>query len=303
MGTTRIGDLVIASEILQPAVKGAFAGIRALLGSPAASVAMNLPRDLVGGNTVKVPYFGTLGEADDIAVEGDALQPAKVTESNETATVQHSGKAFEATFWARLAADPMSDPYAEGARQIAEVIERRLDKALVDAACASLPAMTTTITRALDYDAIIAARALFGDNQNDFALMLMHSGALFELLKLKDSTGRPLITEVPVMDNPLAGPMGIDQLRLPNSPRTEYRMGGLPIYVSDRMPFVSGTYTTAILKRAALALWCNGEPVVKVGEDILANTDVTATHVYFAAYRYKRLPSSIYGGVALVQHT
>jgi hypothetical protein len=42
---------------------------------------------------------------------------------------------------------------------------------------------------------------------------------------------------------------------------------------------------------------------VKVGEDILANTDVTATHVYFAAYRYLRLPQSVKGGVALIQHT
>lgn len=302
MSTTRAADLVIASEILQQAIKGAFAGLRILMGSEAVVISNTMPRDYVGGNVVKIPYFGTLGEADDIAVEGDALQPAKISETSETATVQHSGKAFESTYWAQLQADPLSDPYAEGGRQVAEVLQRRVDKALIDACSASLPSMTTTITRALDYDAIIDNRAKFGDNQNDFVLMAMHSGALFELLKIKDATGKPMITEERVME-PIAGPRGLDGVQLPASPRTNYYMGGMPIYVSDRMPFSGGTYTTALLKRRALAFWYNGEPQVKTGEDILANTSITATHIYYAAYRYKRLPGSIYGGVGLISHT
>src|SRR4051812_43230047 len=114
---------LIIPELLVEAIQGQFAGAVCLWGTGAAIVSPTLPSSgpaggkIKGGDTVSVPYFGTIGELDDIGAETDALVPVGLTMTKEQATVQHSGKAIEMSDWAQLAAQ-YADPYAELARQL-----------------------------------------------------------------------------------------------------------------------------------------------------------------------------------------
>lgn len=286
MGFTKRSDLVIP-QLLVEAIQGEFAMKKLLYGSGAVVSSNTLPGDKRGGDTVTVPYFGTLGEADDILNEGDALTPEGINQTVETATVKHSGKAFETTEWARMAA--AGDPYTEAARQLRIVMERRFDKALIDEATAALPGtyvndVTGTPGQQLTYDVVADSTGLWGDQQEDIVLMGVHSKVYRDLLKLKDSTGRNLLTM------PSYGPDGF-------KPASIY---GVPVIVSDKCKVITGTvnkYESLLLKRDALALWMAEAPKVKTGDDILADTNLVATHFYFASYRYKRVRGSTHPGV------
>jgi len=283
MALTTRADLVIP-EILQEAVKGAFQGVTALWGTGAAVTADTLPGNVDGGDKVIVPYFGVLGDLEDVANEGDALTPTKLTMTSEEAVVQHSGKAFEITNWAQMAA--FGDPYAEAARQMKEAVIRRADKALIDkAAGTSLvkDVYDASNPKTLDWDTLIEAKLLWGDEQDDIALLVVHSKVYGDLLKLKDGQGRPLLVD-------------------PGDGKLQ-RFAGIPVAVSDRLPVSSDNppkYTSLIVKRGALAFWFNGNPTVKTDEDILADSTVAAIHVYWVAHLYSRMPGSTKPGAVKI---
>jgi hypothetical protein len=273
MPLTQRSDL-IDPEILLDAIKGAFPGMRMLYGTGAAVINDSLPDSSRGGDTVKVPYFDTLGEMDDIATENDALTPVKLTMSSETATVQHSGKAVELSWWSQIMAK-FADPYAEVGRQFAELVRRRADKALLTVATAALPSAyvnDVSATTTLDYDTMVDSAMLWGDEQLDIALLSVHSKVYKDLRKLKYSTGQPML----VMPEDATIP----------------RFCGVPLVVSDRNTVNGAAYESIIVKKGALAFWFNGTPHIRDFGDALADTDLTAIHMYFAAYRYKRLPIS-----------
>jgi hypothetical protein len=136
--TTSVNDLSVS--VLIEAIQGAIAGRKLMLGTGAWSFRPGLPMTQIGGQpmragtTIQIPYFDSLGEMDDPSESG-ALTPAELTSTNETATVARTGKAFESTMLALLTSQA-ADPYAEGSRQIAEALMRRLDKAAIDSALA-----------------------------------------------------------------------------------------------------------------------------------------------------------------------
>jgi hypothetical protein len=283
MGTTLSTDLVVP-EILAEAIQAEFAGMNLLLGSGAAVISNTLPGTVKGGKEVTVPYFEALGEMEDVP-EGDALTPATLTMTDEKAVVQHSGKAVELTYWAQLAAE-YADPYAEVARQFRVLTERRVDKALMDAAMASLPLEYTLdvynsgTPKTLGYDVIVDARTKWGDEQEGIVLLGVHSKVYGDLLKEKGVDYQPLLSFA--SDAQIA------------------RAAGIAVKVSDKNAKSGDTppkYTSMIVKRAALAFWYQGVPRVRVGFDPLADTDVIAIHMYWAAHRYKRVSGGTKPGV------
>ena len=284
MAFTKRADLIIPQLLLE-AVQGEFEGAQCLYGTGAVIINNSLPGDAKGGDTVTVPYFNILGDAEDIVNEGDALTPEAISQVSETATVIHTGKAFATTVWARMAA--AADPYPEAARQIRIILERRWDKAAIDVATASLDSAyisDASATGTITYDMVIDARYLWGDQQEQILLMVVHSKVFRDMMKLKDSTGRPLLTLESM------GPDGF----------TPAKFAGIPVKVSDKCKVVAGSptkYETLILKRGALAIWWNGSPFVGTDRDILSHSDVIATHHYFAAHRYRRTPGSTKAGV------
>lgn len=289
MAFTKRTDLVIP-QLLVESIQGEFDGKQCLLGTGAVTMAQGLPDERRGGDTVTVPYFGVMGEAEDIANEGDALTPSAISADTETATVIHSGKAFSITAWAQMAA--VGDPYQEAARQIVEIMMRRYDKAAIDIATATLPSgyindVTGTPGATLNYDILIDSRSKWGDQQERIVLMAVHSKVFFDLMKLKDTTGRPMLT----LEQD--GPEGFQPARF----------CGIPVIVSDKCTVVAGSpnkYESLILKRGAIAIWRNGVPYTDTDKDVLAHANVVATHHYFAPHRYRRVPGSSKPGVVKI---
>jgi hypothetical protein len=293
MAITKRADLIIP-EILEDAVRGAFPGMKALFGTEAAIVNLSLPSTR-GGDKIKVPYFGTLGEFEVLANdEGGAgaipaLTPAKLTMTADEASVVHAGKAFETSEWARMAAT-YADPYSEATRQMMEGFKRHIDSELIEVAKTTPSSMavdvySATTPRKLDYDVVVDARAKFGDEDRDIALVVVHSKVLADLRKLKDSDGRPLITDAVLGD--------------------VTRIAGVPIVVSDRLAPTTDTvpkYTSLLIKKGALVAWVNGMATVETDRDILADTVVTAVHIYYIVHRYSRLPGGTKTGVVKIIH-
>ena len=198
--------------------------------------------------------------------------------SEETTTVRHSGKAVDVTYWAQIAAE-YADPYAEVARQFRVMVQRRVDKALLDAAYAALPAAyihsvyNATTAKTLGYDVVVDAAQKWGDEQDGVVLLGVHSKVYGDLQKEKDLQQRPLLTFPPDGAVP--------------------RVAGMPVKVSDKntkSADVPPKYTSILCKRSALAFWFQGTPRILTGQDILADTNVAAIHMYWAAHRYKRIP-------------
>jgi hypothetical protein len=288
MTFSKVGD-VFSPELLDDALKGMFAGMMVMKKSGAAIVKVGMPAGKAKlGEKVIVPYFGTVGELEDLAADGDALTPKSLATTEEEATVQHSGIALEATVWASLSG--VEDPYMEGGRQIMVAVERRADKALIDVAIASgtglltLDVYSAGTPRTIDYDLVVDGKMKWNDEQDDIACMVIHSKVKGDMLKLKDSTGRPLFVD---------GNQGeLD------------RFCGIPVLVSDRLAASSDSpakYTTLLLKKGSLIFWL-GEVNSDEDKDILANTRVTATHLYWAAHRYKRHPTGTLCGVVRIYH-
>jgi hypothetical protein len=290
MSTTTTSDLIVP-EILQDAIQAEFAGMKLLAGTPAAVMSNSFPAGTQkGGTTITIPYFDALGELEDITTEGDALTPEAMAMTDETTTVQHSGKAVEMTHWSRLAAE-YADPYAEMARQFRVLVERRADKALIAAATTSLSSsMKNDVSVGsgakvtLNYDNMVDSKLKWGDEQGDIVLLGVHSKVYGDLLKLKDSTGRPLLT-------------------LPTAADVA-RFCGIPVIVSDKCTKSTkgsyDTYDSLIVKRSALAFWYQEAPRVLTDQDVLADTDVAAIHLYWAAHRYKRTPGFTLPGVVQI---
>lgn len=289
-------DDMILPEILVDAIEGVIAaGVTVMGGTGAAIVNTNATfgeGDI--GDTVSIPYFGSLGEFEDVA-DGAPLTPVALTQTREEATVIRSGKAFSMTDWA---ATGKSDPYGEAARQLVGGFTRRIDKLLIDAALTADAPMTLdrygdvaaeasdTTAYPLSYDVFTDARQLFGDEQTDIAALVVRSEVLSKMRKLRDGDMRPLLVE------PTANSLPIFQ--------------GVPVFVTDRIATVAGTfnpmYRSLLLKRNSLSAWINGSPKVETDRDILASINIAAVNFYLTAHKYLRLPGLSKGGVVIIQH-
>lgn len=238
MADTLITD-VFNPEILTDAVQGAF-GQRTALGRLAALGVVTVDGTMPKGDAeaigekITVPYFSTLGEFEDNP-DGSGLEPKKLQQIIEESIITRDSLGFSVSRWARGNAHvnpAVGDPYDESANQIVEAAERKIDKRCIDAAGASgvyvKNVYSTSAPRTLDWDLVVDAKFDgWGDEQDDIAAMLIHSHAHKDLMKLKDSTGRPLLLSSQTEGGPLD------------------RFCGVPLVVSDRVP-VTGSAMGAV---------------------------------------------------------
>lgn len=279
-------------ELLGEAIEGAFAGMTALWGTGVAAIDGTLGAARKG-EKVQMPYFGNLGEMEDALDDESDYNTAtisKLTSTMEEATVHHSRKVFEITEWALMSVS-YDDPYEEAARQIRELVVRRADKALIDAAATTSltinaitdPALADTIT----WDAVVRAKYLFGDEleaQRGIALGVMHSKVAMDAELLKDGDGRPLLI------NPVDGSLT--------------RIGNIPFAKSDKLEILPVTnpkqYQSLICKPRSMAFWYNSAHAanVQTDKDIIGDSRIAAVHVYWAAHLYNRMPGGTKKGVA-----
>lgn len=208
-------------EILSDAVQAAWPNLMALRNTGAAIVNTSMPwggEKL--GEVVKVPYFDSMGEFEDVA-DGEELSLARLAQSVEEARVERSGKAFELTHWGASGA---GDPYEEGARQLIEGAQRRIDSGLISEALTT-PLVKTDASGTFSYDLMVDGLGLFGDSLDDVALLAVSVKTLGDLYKMKDDVGRPLLTD------PVGG--GLRQFL------------GVPVMVSNRLASSAFSAVTA----------------------------------------------------------
>lgn len=254
MATTLSTDL-FNPEILEEAVQGVFGQKTAFMGSRLASlgaVTVNGSMPKGGpqaiGQTIDVPYFGTLGEFEENLAESGSATPQALGQTSEQATITRDSLAFEVTRWAQgnAAVDPaVGDPYDESARQIMAAAERAMDKRIITAASASgvfqKDVYSASVPKTIDWDLCVEARFdAWHDEQDELAAMLVHSHTHKDLLKLKDSTGRPLLLTSETEGGPID------------------RFCGLPVVVSDRVP-VTGSAMGSVASSGT------GPPVATIG--------------------------------------
>lgn len=241
MAVTTKSD-VFNPEILTEAVQGAFGQKTAFMGSRLASLGACVVEGTMPegdaeaiGTTIKVPYFGIIGEFADNP-DGTALTPAKIRMTSESATVSRDSLGFSVSRWASGQAHISSafteDPYEEAARQIMAAAERAMDKRIITAASASgvyvKDVYSSTVPQLITYDLVVDARFDgWNDEQDELAGMLVHSHALKDMMKLKKSDGTPMLYSSQGDGGPLD------------------TFAGLPVCVSDRVP-VTGSAMGAV---------------------------------------------------------
>lgn len=277
---------VISPELLLEAIKGAFADATVMANTGVAMFKTGMPAGRAElGQQVKIPYFDTVGEMEDL-VDGQNATIRGLSMSQELATVKHSAIALEATWFAQKSAS--DDPYQEGGRQVVIAAQRRADKALLDEAINDTNALEfdawTSNQSIFDWDVAVDARELWGDEDQDIAALVMHSKTRSRLLKIKDSTGRPLYT------------MGTEgQLD---------RYCGLPVFVTNRLKPTADAipkYTTLMLKRSSMIFWA-GDMNLRTGQQVLSDSDLMALHMYWASKAYKRHPMGTKSGIVRIFH-
>lgn len=291
MAFTKKGDILVP-ELLMSHLPAAFAGMSVMGKTGAATINTSMPAGKSKvGETIKIPYFDSIGELDDITTDGDALTPRALSDTDESATVRHSGIAIEATKWAQWSAN--ADPYAEGARQMAIAVARRADKALIEVAeAAGGSVLTNDVWNAtpvnLTYNVMVDSLGKYTDELDNIACLVVRSEVYATMLKLVDDNARPLLVQS-VNEGGLA------------------KFLGVPVLLSNRLTKdvtdpAHPKYTSLLMKKGSLVFWMDGQARVLVDSDILADTDVAATHIYWAAHRYKRLADSTLNGVVRIIH-
>jgi hypothetical protein len=236
MTITTVSD-VFQPEILTEAVQGVFGQKTAFMGSRLAALGAVVvegsmpeggPKAI--GVTVKVPYFGTIGEFVSNP-DGSSVTPNKIQQTNESSTVTRDSLAFEVSAWAQgnAAVNPnVGDPYEESARQIMVAAERAMDKRIITAAAAAgvytKDVYSSSAPITINWDLVVDAKVEgWGDEQDDIVAMLCHSHTHKDMLKLKDAAGRPLLITAETEGGPVD------------------RFCGLPVVISDRVPLTGST--------------------------------------------------------------
>lgn len=227
----------IIPELFAEAVEGAFASQNAFMGSQSANLGIVVAMGTFPqadaksiGSQVSIPYFGSLGEFAS-ASDGVASTAATSTMTKEYGTIDRGTMNFELTTWAGSVPVPGKSPYEEYARQIVAASTRYADKKVIDAAVAGnnqlvLDVFSATSPRNFDYDLLVDGLGLWGDfgSLDEVAAIAVHSKTMIDMLKLKDSTGRPILVQ-------------------PNEAGVPPMVFGKPLIVSDRLPVDNSSLT------------------------------------------------------------
>lgn len=290
MATTQRSDLILPDILAEEVMKG-FTG--KLLMSGTGAIVMNpglqASSDSVG-NTVTVPYFEDVGEAE-IVPEGGAGTLDKLTQSSETATVVRLFKGISMTRLARIAKTSGRDIYEVGAEVIRVAFVRAIDtlalqRALAAATAGSMEHDGTSAN--VTATAIVETLKLFGedlDDDNALAVWGMNPKVYWDAASLADTTGRTLFT--PAQGERLARVGGV-QVRMTG--KTDMIVAGSPT-----------TYKSPLIKQGAIAAWTTDMPVIDIERDPTADVDMVIANMYAVVHAYSVMPGSTRPGVAVMK--
>jgi N4-gp56 family major capsid protein len=215
---------------------------------------------LVGqpGDTVTVPRFEYIGDAEDVA-EGVAMGTTVLTTSSQQATIKKAGKAVEITDEARLSG--YGDPIGEAEKQLLMSIANKVDNDSLVALATTTLVHTTAAAGKLDVAAVEAAQAIF-DDEDDEAMVLIANPADAADLR-NDAAGAWT----------RASELG-DRLLVRG---TYGEVLGAQVIRSRKL----AVGTAYLVKVGALAIYMKQDVDVETDRDILANTTVIAADEHY----------------------
>ena len=256
---TKIADLVNA-EVLSDIVNKELEKV--LKFAPLSIVDTTLAGQ--AGDTVKLPKYAYIGDAEDVA-EGEAIDVSQMTASSETVTVKKAAKGLEITDEAALSG--YGDPIGTGAKQLSKAIAQKVDNDCYDALDGISSAMTFgNGTAALNADLVADALVKFGEESDGEKVLLIAPKQLAALRK-DDSYIMPCDMGAVVMSEGTVG-----------------SIHGCQVVISEKIKSVSGKYNNFIVKPGALAIFLKRDTNVETDRDIVRKTTVVTADKHYAAY-------------------
>ena len=133
---------------------------------------------LVGraGNTVSLPAYKMIGEAEDVA-EGEAIPVEQLATEMENVTVKKAGKGVRITDEAILSG--YGDPLGQASKQLAKAIAAKVDSDVM--ACLDEIGPEMTISKALSADVVSEALVKFGEDLDGKKILLISPAQLHTL--------------------------------------------------------------------------------------------------------------------------
>lgn len=252
MPQTKMSNM-INPEVLKDMISASLAD--AIRFAPLARV----DQTLVGqaGNTVTVPRFEYIGDAEDVA-EGVAMGTAVLTTSSQQATIKKAGKAVEITDESVLSG--YGDPLGEAAKQLRMAITNKVD----NDALAALA--TTTVNHPvtggkLTVAGVEGAQALFNDEDDEPMVLIANPADAADLRNDAASnwTGASALKDQILVSGAFGEVLGAQVIR-------------------SRKLAVGTAY---LVKRGALAIYMKRAVDVETDRDILAKTTVISADEHY----------------------
>ena len=215
----------------------------------------------VAGNTITIPKFDYIGEAEDV-LEGIAANTTVLTATTAQAVIKKAVKAVELTDEAMLSG--YGDPLGEATRQLGMAIADKVDSDLM-AAAAKAKKVVDKSTAVISYNAIVEAVDAFEDEDDEAKVLFIHPKQLTALRKDANFIDKNKFGA----DVMMTGAIG--------------QIAGCQVVVSRKVPVASEVYTNVIMKAGALALYMKRNVNVEADRDILKSTTVVKADEHFVA--------------------
>lgn len=204
------------------------------------------------GNTLTMPKYGYIGDANDVA-EGEDISIATMSTTETEVTVKKAGKGVEITDESVLSG--YGDPVGEAKNQLKMAIANKIDNDLLTA----LSGATLTASGAMSVTGLLTARAKFGEDINQPAVVVMSANNYVkiasEIVSL-EATDKVLIS----------GVVG--------------KVAGLQVLISNKLDDT----TVYIIANGALGIVLKRNVQVETDRDIIAKYTVITADEHYVAY-------------------
>ena len=221
----------------------------------------------VAGNTITIPKFAYVGEAEVVA-EGIAAGTVVLTATSAQATVKKAVKAIELTDEAVLSG--YGDPVGEATRQLTMALADKIDSDCMAAAAAATNVVDKS-TAAISYNAIVEAVDAFEEEDDEAKVLFIHPKQLTTLRKDANFMDKNKFGA----DVMMTGAIGM--------------IAGCQVVVSKKVPVETSVYKNVIMKAGALALYMKRGVNAETDRDVLKSTTILkADEHYVAAVKDER---------------
>jgi N4-gp56 family major capsid protein len=175
MATTTLSGL-INPEVMADMISGKLEN--KIVVTPFATIDTTL--EGVPGNTITVPQYNYIGDAEDLA-EGAASEAAQLTASSTKVTVKKAVKTVEITDEAKLSG--YGDPEGEAASQLAKAIAAKVDADAMAAITGSDVQLKYAGAKTISYEEIVNAIDLFAEEMNTEKVIFVNPAQVTQLRK------------------------------------------------------------------------------------------------------------------------